>query len=372
MKVSFAQCSDYETARVEAALDRALAPLGGWETFVKPGQSVLLKPNLLTDREPERAVTTHPAVARAAIRAVKRIGAKPWVADSPNSVTKLGKVWDKTGFAALCAEEDVPLLNLEKAGAVSVRSGGFSFPVAKPVLDADVIVNLPKIKTHVLTILTGAVKNMYGAVPGFSKTTLHKQYPRPREFGKLVREICRAVKPALTIADAVIGMEGDGPSGGEPVRMGFLAVSPDADALDLTVCRALGIRPASVPTLRPYLKERAAAEIETVGDPLETLMERPIKVPSTFRGQMIPGPFVKLIGRILWIRPAFSEACVRCGLCVKACPVAALALPDGASRPVLEGKRCIGCCCCHEICPQRAVTMRSSPLLNLFRGGRPM
>lgn len=368
MKVSLTHCSDYESASVEAAMDRALALLGGWDSFVKPGQSVMLKPNLLTDRDPSAAVTTHPAVARAAIRALKRIGAKPWVADSPNSVTKLEKVWQKTGFQALCEEEHVPLVNLEKAGAVHVESGGFSFTIAKPVLEADVIVNLPKVKTHVLTILTAGVKNMYGTVPGFYKTNLHKTYPRPREFGKLVLEICRKTRPTLTVADAVIGMEGDGPSGGQPVRLGFLAASADPVALDLALCRILGIRPATV----PYLRSCSEPDPDIVGDDPGTALERPIKVPSIFRGQMIPGPLVKLIGRALWIRPSFSNACVRCGQCVAACPVEALALPKGAPLPVLTPKRCIGCCCCHEICPQRAVTMRPSPLLNLFRRGRPL
>jgi uncharacterized protein (DUF362 family)/Pyruvate/2-oxoacid:ferredoxin oxidoreductase delta subunit len=370
--VSLVRCADYAPHTMAAAVAAALAPLGGWSAFARPGQSALIKPNLLTDRAPEDGVTTHPELARAVIRALKQVGARPWVADSPNSVTKLEKVWRKTGFQALCAEENVPLVNLEKAGAVQVRSGGYAFTVAKPVLEADVIVNLPKVKTHVLTILTAGVKNMYGTVPGFYKTLLHKTYPRPRRFGRLVLEICRKTRPALTLADAVVGMDGDGPSGGAPCAMGFLAAAADPVALDMVLCRILGIRPQVVPYLRPCLGKGRTPYAQTTGEDPDALLTRPVRVPSTFRGQMIPGPLIKLIGRALWIRPSFSDACVRCGRCVAACPAAALSLPERGGTPALQGRLCVGCCCCHEVCPARAVTMRPSPLLALTRGGRPL
>ncbi len=371
--VAVTRCTAYEQAQLAPAVQRAVERLGGWPAFVQPGQSALIKPNLLTDRPPEQAVTTHPELVRTVIRALKAIGARPFVADSPNSVAKLERVWDRTGFAALCQEEDVALVNLEKAGAVRMRHGEFSFSIAKPILEADVVVNMPKVKTHVLTILTAGIKNMYGAVPGYEKTRLHKQYPRARQFGKLLLEIHNTVRPALTLADGILGMEGDGPSGGRPAALGFLAASADTSALDLVLCRILGIPPRSVPTLRAALANGSLPSTSPprIDDPGAPALEHPIRYPSTLRGQMIPAPLVKLVGRALWIRPEFLDACVRCGKCVEACPVQALQLTENRPHPQLLKGRCIDCCCCHEVCPHNAIQMHPSPLLKLARRSRP-
>ena len=163
--VSLTACSDYSPDAVRAAVACVMDHLGGMKSFVSPGQSVLLKPNLLTDREPDAAVTTHPEVVRALIRLVKESGGRPSVGDSPANVTKIDRVWERTGFRAMCEQEGVPLINFEKAGSTPVTVGSVSFSIAQPVLDADVVISVPKVKTHMLTIFTGAVKNLYGIVP---------------------------------------------------------------------------------------------------------------------------------------------------------------------------------------------------------------
>ena len=219
-RVALTRCASYSVG-VQEAVEQLFALLGGLDAFVKPGQSVLIKPNLLSAREPVEAVTTHPEVVRALIRIVKKHGAEPSVADSSSNVIKIEDLWTRTGFRAVCVEEKVPLLNLEKAGSVACSVNGFSFTIAKPVTEADVVINVPKVKTHVLTIFTGAVKNMYGAVPGFQKASLHKSYPTPREFGDLMAAIYSRAKPHLSIADGIIGMEGDGPSPAGLFRSGF-------------------------------------------------------------------------------------------------------------------------------------------------------
>ena len=154
-------------------------------------------------------------------------------------MVKIEKVWEKTGFKAMCEQEQTPLVSLEKSGVISYEVDGFSFTIAKPVLDADVIVNVPKIKTHTLTTLTGAVKNMFGTVPGFQKMNLHKLHSTVADFGKLIAVIYRHVPPHLNIADAVIAMHGEGPSAGQPIRLKFLAASRDAVAMDQTICHLL-------------------------------------------------------------------------------------------------------------------------------------
>lgn len=372
-KVSLAKCAGYGSG-VQAAMESLLAPLGGIGAFVKPGQTVLIKPNLLTAREPEKAVTTHPDVVRAIIRLVKQQGAKPSVGDSPTNVTRLDELWLRTGFRALCDEEQVPLLNLEKSGSVPFTVNGLSFTVAQPVAAADVVINVPKIKTHILTILTAAVKNMYGVVPGFQKTTLHKLCPTPQEFGNLLAAIYSKARPHLSIADGIVGMDGDGPSAGRPAPLGLLAASADGVALDAVLCRILGINPRNVPYLKPLkahrLGETELARIDVLGAGIEEVTPPSFKVPGTALGRLIPpGWLVKSMGGLFWIRPAFSDACISCGLCVKSCPMGALTI-EPKKKPLLAPAKCIGCCCCHEVCPAKAITMTQSPILNFIRRGR--
>jgi uncharacterized protein (DUF362 family)/Pyruvate/2-oxoacid:ferredoxin oxidoreductase delta subunit len=370
--VALAKCSSY-TVGLEAAVRGLLAPLGGIAAFVKPGQKVLLKPNLLTARTPEQAVTTHPEVVRVLIRLVRERGAIPCVADSPNNVVKLPRVWEKTGFAAMCAEEDVPLLNLERAGSTRFTVNGLTFSVAQPVLDADAVINVPKVKTHVLTTLTGAVKNLYGTIPGFQKTALHKDNPTVEAFGRLLAALYSKVRPVLSVADGIVGMQGDGPSAGQPVALGLLAASGDSVALDSTLCRILRIDPRSVPYFPPLreagLGETDPVRIRVVGSSVEELTPPVFRVPGTLLSRLIPGRLVRWLGPWIWYRPEFSERCVSCGLCVQACPCTALSLIAG-SRPSLNPDRCIGCCCCHEVCPEQAVRMRQSPLITFLRAGK--
>ncbi|OGV70887.1 MAG: hypothetical protein A2283_03625 [Lentisphaerae bacterium RIFOXYA12_FULL_48_11] len=372
--VALEYCGNYEAREVQAAVDKLFDDLGGIKTFVKPGQSVLIKPNLLTDRPPEQAVTTHPEVVRAIIRILKQHGAVPFVADSPANVVKIEKVWEKTGFKAMCEQEQTPLVSLEKSGVISYEVDGFSFTIAKPVLDADVIVNVPKIKTHTLTTLTGAVKNMFGTVPGFQKMNLHKLHSTVADFGKLIAVIYRHVPPHLNIADAVIAMHGEGPSAGQPIRLKFLAASRDAVAMDQTICHLLKINPLTVPYLR-YLSvvkpnEETEDQIETVGMPTETLSTKNFIIPSTMLMHMIPQWLVNLLAPFVWIAPIISDKCIKCGRCIEGCPTKALSSLHKHGMPVMEQKKCTGCCCCHEVCPVGAITMQQSPLLNFVRRGK--
>ncbi len=366
-RVILTRCPDY--AGVAAALPRLLDALGGMGAFVKPGQSVLIKPNMLTDALPDEAVTTHPEVVRAVIRLVQAAGANPWVADSPANVADLPKVWERTGIQAVCREEQVPLVNLEKGGSERFVVEGVEFTIANSVLEADAIITVPKVKTHLLTGLTGAVKNLYGVVPGLQKTSLHKRYPRTDDFSRMLVMVFRRVKPVLAIADGVVGMEGNGPSAGVPVPMGFLAASADGVALDTVLCRTLGLDVRTVLHLqeahRAGLGEVDPARIVVEGDGQAALAPRPYRLPDTVPTHLIPRWAVRLVKPLIWHRPDFTARCVFCGQCVKACPVGALRIERG-QRPVLTPSVCIACCCCHEICPARAIEMRASPLVRLI------
>jgi uncharacterized protein (DUF362 family)/Pyruvate/2-oxoacid:ferredoxin oxidoreductase delta subunit len=367
--VSIIQCADY-TDSLESAIRELLEPLGGMAAFVKPGQAVFLKPNMLTDRTPDEAVTTHPEVIRAVIRLVRECGGNPTVGDSPAAAIKLSSVHAKTGIRALCEAENVPLISFEQAETVEVKTDAATFYIAKPILDADVVINLPKIKTHVLTTLTGAVKNLYGTLPGYQKTHLHNRFPAIFDFGRQVAALYDSIQPALSIADAVWGMEGNGPSGGDPVNLGFLAAATDGFALDVALCHLLDIKRSAVPTLQGYLSTPGHGEIEWVGPGAGNSRPQSVRLPRTL-ARFMPRWMSPVLSRFVWVRPDIDpDICIRCGRCVKACPANALAMPASTPAPdqppVLSPKECIGCCCCHEVCPVNAIHMRQSPLMNFF------
>jgi len=353
----FATCSSYSRSDIESAVALAWDALGD---FVKPGMRVLVKPNLLRDATPDEAVTTHPEVVRACLVRLLGAGARVTVGDSPAFVATLANVWKTTGIRAVCDELGIPLTSLEQQGCAVREHEGSHFTICNAALESDLILNLPKVKTHGLTLLTAAAKNLYGLIPGHLKTQLHKTHSSSKRFGSLVRGIVRTLPPVVTIADGVIGMEGDGPSAGTPVRLGFIAAGDDVHALDWHLCEVLGLPHSRVPTLDGIpAPEPARGRVPTLP---------PVKLPHRSPLSLLdklPKFVTKIVGRLIWFRPRIAPACVKCGKCVKACPAGALydKAPTLSSPPKLLTTKCIGCCCCSEVCPVHAITMRSSPLV---------
>ncbi len=364
--VALVRCPRYDAALVAEAVGRAVTLLGGWDFFIKPGQRVLIKPNLLSDHPPEHAVTTHPEVVRAIVRAVKAMGAVAMVGDSPASAVTVSRIWEKTGFAAMCLEEGVELVSFEGEGARQVERNGHAFSLSAALARAEVLINVPKVKTHALTTLTCGVKNLYGCIPGYQKAALHKQYPRPSDFGGLLAAVADEVRPCLTIADGIVGMEGEGPSSGTPAALGFVAASTDPYALDLQMCRVIGAPARSVPYLVRQAGNPRYAGTVLLGEQPESLRPALFCIPSTVKARLVPRWAARLVAPLLWVRPVFDPAlCIRCGRCAASCPVRVLEM----SRPVpllVNPQGCIGCCCCHEMCPVKAIRMRQSPVLKAY------
>jgi len=379
--VSLIFCADYEPLRVQQCVENAIACLGGLETAIKPGENILIKPNLLSARAPERAVTTHPEVVRAVVRLVKAIGATPLIGDSPGGAVKgVMRVWQETGMYAVAKEEHVELINFETAGANERGVNNPLVPVVhiSKVLDnVDGIINIPKLKTHGLTIYTGCVKNFYGTIPGLRKAEYHKAIPpSAADFGPFVGEIylLNKHKVRLNLMDGVWAMEGNGPSSGDVRKLGIIAASRDANALDMAIVKMLGINPQRIGTIK-YISNlkgevHSNERIELRGEPLSSFNFDKFKLPPTWFYSLIPRRLVRFLGRFVWMKPVIiPELCTNCMMCVNSCPVKAVSAASQSVKPVVIAKNCISCLCCHELCQYNAIELRKSSLAKILIRG---
>lgn len=279
--VSVQRCGDYEPEAVAEALARVLEPLGGMAKYVKPGDSVLLKPNLIVPRKAEEAVTTHPEVIRAVAREVLAAGGKPYIADSPAFGTARS-VAEACGILRVADELGIEIREMgERARSVRIATDGHfrKATLGAAALDAGVIVNLPKVKTHVQMVMTLGLKNLFGAVAGKRKPLFHfRNGPDRVRFAELLVAITRTLAPVLTIEDAIVALERHGPTHGDPRCVGVLAASSDVTAVDRVLLEILGVAPEKVPAM--VAAERlgygcaSLDEIEVVGETIDAVRLR--------------------------------------------------------------------------------------------------
>ncbi len=365
--VALADCRSYSQDAVDAAVTEACG-LAGLPAM--SGATVLLKPNLLRAAAPELAVTTHPALVRSAIRAVRAAGAaRVLVGDSPGwqPSTLAGA---RSGVLDAAKEEGAEwadftdAVTLENPGGLMVRR----FNVARAVAEADLVVSLPKLKTHNLLYFTGAVKNLFGVIPGVQKSAFHMRFPGRAEFSAMICDLALALKPGFSIMDAVVGMEGPGPNNGRPVDIGLVLASADAWSLDWVAAALAGYAPQDIPYLGLAARDarygfRPDAVTAAGEDPAARTVHRFQRVRilnenDFFRSRM-PAWMYRGFKDLMVSRPFFSERdCVHCAACVKICPADALAFRDGRKAPAIDYAKCIRCYCCHEVCPEDAIALR--------------
>ncbi len=371
-RVSLRAVPDYARQAVEDGLSGLLSPLGGMKAFVRPGQKVLLKPNMLQGKSPDKAVTTHPEVVRAVIREVQRCGGIVSVGDSPG-VGSPQQVAARCGILAVVEEMGAAFAPFQESVPVHTGSGTFhELEIARDILDAEVVINLPKLKTHQMMGLTCAVKNLFGAVVGMRKPRLHLQAGTDKAFFALMLlELAERIRPALTIVDAVTGMEGDGPGSGDPVHIGALLAGASPLAVDTVAIELVGMSPEAVWTQKLARKSALPGsrpqEVELVGEALENLRPasfRPAKVTDVSFG--LPAFVKNPLRKAISARPvADMSLCRRCGICVESCPPQAMRIEG--ERLQIDYDRCIRCFCCQELCPQGALLTRQGLLLRLSR-----
>ena len=377
-KVVFIHCKTYQKDEIEQATQQLFTELGGLEQYVKPGQKVLLKVNLLMKAPPEAAVTTHPALVEAVIEQIQALGAKVIIADSsggPFTKSWLKGIYQESGMTEVAARTGAELnWNFEQQE--------FSYPegkilkqitLAQVIKEADLVISIAKLKTHGFTIYTGAVKNLFGTIPGLLKADYHLRLADVRDFSDMLVDVAQFVKPELSIMDAVVAMEGPGPSAGIPRQVGFLAASANPHALDLACCYLIGLTPERVFTLQKA-QERglipgSAEELDIRGITKEEFKPIPFQVPATSRSRHIPIPLPPRLDdffyKMLRPRPVFiHEKCVGCGLCARNCPPKCIEMIE--SKPYADLSRCIRCFCCQELCPEQAVEIKRNKLSKLI------
>lgn len=371
-KISLQAVPDYGRPTVEAGLERLLAPLGGIGAFVRPGMRVLVKPNMLSGKPPERAVTTHPEVVRGVIRLAQAAGAVVSVGDSPG-IGSPRQVAARCGILQVVEETGATFAPFTES--VRVRPEGKTFhelEVARDLLDTDLILNLPKLKTHQMMGMTAGVKNLFGAVVGMRKPSLHLQAGADKAFFALMLlELAEFLRPALTIVDAITGMEGNGPGSGDPVRIGALLAGTNPLAVDTAAIELLGLRPETVWTQRVARETGRPGsrpeEVEIVGAGLRELRPRhfrPSKTTDIHFG--LPSFLREPLKQSMTAQPVVDrEKCELCGLCIEHCPPHVMAIEN--SRLTIDHRRCIGCFCCQELCPRGALLTRQGLLLRLSR-----
>jgi len=386
-KVAIIKCESYDEKLVYNAVKKGIELIGGIDLFVKKGENILLKVSNLAGAKPEEAVCTNPSVLNAVIKILLEKNISVFYGDSPG-FEKPGIALAKSGLKEIGDRYSLELGDFEHGKTVDFPKAMVcnKFEIANACLEADGIISLPKMKTHGLTRITGAIKNQLGCVHGFHKAALHAKYPNSVTFSKMLVDLNNLLKPRLFIMDGIVAMEGNGPRGGEPVKMNCILVSTDPVAVDATFCRMINLKPSFVPTNK-YGKASGLGtyemnEIDDKGDSLGSFINKKFKVNRAPVGVSLFSSSGRIIMNALYAKPVIvAEKCTKCGICVNECPVEGKALQfkklngnngnngklNKKEPPVYNYKKCIKCYCCQEMCPSKAIYLKKPLIRRILR-----
>lgn len=374
-RVAIIKCGDYDKEKVYESIKTGIEILGGLQRFVPKEGKILLKPNLLSGAVPEKAVTTHPSVFEGVLRLFKEEGYSLFYGDSPG-LGSPERTSQHCGLKSVADEYGLELGDFVRGKTVDFADGiqTKQFEITNAALEADTIVNICKMKTHMLERITGAVKNTLGCVYGLNKGLYHSKFPDAISFGKMLVDLNLLLKPRLHIMDGIVAMEGNGPRSGDPVKMNVILISDDPVALDSVFCRLVDLNPEIIPTIK-YGEEAGLGkwrdeDIEMMGDDIEGLINKSFNVAKTpIKVENVKG-VTHLRGLFLRKPVVNSRKCIKCGICVEACPVPEKAIgfqnKDRKTPPGYEYSKCIRCYCCQEMCPEKAITVKTPILGKVF------
>ena len=363
-----AKCPTYDSKEEVFKAVRKAVRLAGGLPNVK-GKKVLIKPNLLSDAAPDRAVTTHPSVVWAVAKLVQDAGGIVTIADSPGAgilytPRTLHKVYSKCGIEEVAKElgitldYDVGFKECNFPDGVAMKH----FTIINQAYNADVIISVCKLKTHMFAHFSGAVKNTFGVVPGLDKPVFHSRFPDFTDFAEMLVDLNELVQPALVVMDAIVGMAGNGPQGGKPRNVGYILASKSVYGLDISAQTLVSMPPESIATTIAALRRGLVDEVTVAGDAICPI--RDFLPPSTYRQEVRESwqkrniyRRLQRVGKLYSPSPVINEKlCVSCGQCVRICPVKAAHISQGKAS--FDLTNCIRCYCCHEMCQYDAIIMK--------------
>lgn len=369
-EVFITRCSDYDAAKVQQAVNDCFEAVPQLKEKLFKGAKVLIKANLLMRKNPEDAVTTNPAVIEAIVRYLQGLGCVPIIGDSPGgpfNEWNLKGVYKAAGMTAVAEKTgcqlnfDVSVANVENHKAKLLKT----MQIIKVVEDVDFVISAAKLKTHGMMTYTGAVKNLFGVIPGIIKAEYHFKMNNTANFAEHLVDICQYVEPDLSIIDGVDGMEGDGPSAGVKRHVGLILASENPYALDVVASDIAGIDASLIPTIVAAEKRGLCSskikDIKILGVPRDEISIEPFVLPTSinvnFVGGRVPKFMEKMVTTTFRPKPVFDHSkCVGCGDCKRSCPPDIIKMVDG--KPVPDLDKCIRCFCCHELCPVKAVDIK--------------
>ena len=374
-KVALVRCDEYDAEKVYDAVRRGIELLGGISNFAKPNETIVMKPNVLIGSDPDKCVTTHPAVFKGVGRLLLEAGAEVSYGDSP-SFGSCESNMRISGLKQVGEELRLTLADFDHGREISHKTALLNkkFVIANGILEADGVVSLPKLKTHGLVRFTGAIKNQFGCIPGILKGQFHVKMADPYDFATMLVDLTTFIRPRLYIMDGIMAMEGNGPRSGKPRKMNVLLFSSDPIAMDAIACRIIDLNPEFVPTSKPGENSGLGTyhyeNIELVGDSIESFVVKDFQVTRKPPIRAASGHVGAFIRNRVTPRPVIDKAkCTNCGTCVKICPVGSAALDwtlkEASKSPKHNYSHCIRCYCCQETCPEGAITIQNPFLSRL-------
>lgn len=360
--VAVVRCKTYDVEAVKPALEEAVNAVNGLD-FVKSGMKIIIKPNLVSFKKPDAAATTHPALLEALVEMLLARGADVTIGDSPggpHSLPLLNRVYAATGMD-----------RLEKLGAKlnrNMNEKNVDFPEGKVLKnftyteyldEADAIIDFCKLKSHGMLGMSAAVKNLFGTIPGLKKPEVHYKFQNDAEFADMLVDLNEYFKPRLAICDAVVGMEGNGPTAGTPRQIGAIIASKSTYYADVVGAELIGMNIDGLPTLQAAYERgfapASSKNLRVYGD-IRALTVDDFKAPPV-RGLsfMRKGNVLHFISKAaLEHKPTLKKRlCVGCGECARMCPAKAIEMKN--KKPHINREKCIRCFCCQEFCPRAAM-----------------
>ncbi len=373
--VAISRANTYDSKTLGASLEKTLALLGDLDGLFRGKIRVFIKANLLSPFAPvEKAIFTHPNFVREVVKFLKNWNVSVVVGDDISF--RQGDAFSACGYRAVLADLGVELSSLKEKGFREIPVNGEILDrihFSREALEADCLLNLPKLKTHSFTIYTGAVKNIFGLIPHGLRLKCHREHIWNEDFSNVLVDIFSVRPPDLNIMDAVVAMEGEGPSSGNPREVGLILASRDAVALDAVAGKIIGLAPELVFTTRhAYRRELGLGKVEEVkikGEPLADVLIPDFKLSavavSLFRRHWPSFLYAYFQEQLAFLPRINRASCTGCADCQQACPAEAINMVG--ERAFINLEKCIHCLCCHEICRFRAVHLGQRPLGRVIR-----